>query len=103
MHRQRSRGRARHGRLVDDAHLHAKMAEPQRQHQAGRPRPDDQDFDFWFHGYLAAIIQMADRSVNLQISTSPTSASTPQLAKVATPQTQKGISSTSKSPNGTPY
>jgi hypothetical protein len=48
MHRQRSRGRARLGRLVDDAHLHAKMAEPQRQHQAGWPRPHDQDFDFWF-------------------------------------------------------
>ena len=66
MNRQRSRGGARLGCLVDDAHLHAKMAEPQRQHEAGWPRPHDQDFDFWFHGCLAANIQMADRSVKYE-------------------------------------
>ncbi len=43
LHRQRPRGGAGRGGLVDDTHAHAQFAQPQSQHQTGRAGADDQN------------------------------------------------------------
>ena len=43
LHRQRARGGAGLGGLVDDADLDAEFCQPKRQHQTGRPGADDQN------------------------------------------------------------
>ena len=46
--RQRPRGRAGLGRLVDDAHLDAELGQPKRQDEAGRAGADDQNVAIQF-------------------------------------------------------
>src|SRR5262249_17907780 len=47
LHRERARGGARLGGLVDDADFDARLGKPQRKHAAGWSRADDQNFGLY--------------------------------------------------------